>query len=168
VARVENFGQPGNADAAPESATTLARGAGGRRDRFSTIQNPRRGVCRSDKVLVPCHSVAAHSLQECRRALARRRRQLAHLEFLDPLCGMVQVCRRSGAVGQRVAGGSTRDVATLTGAQVSSDSGQHVQARRTLRSREVLLSTGGTAMRNRALSVLRARQMIVGTIICLT
>jgi hypothetical protein len=33
---------------------------------------------------------------------------------------------------------------------------------------EVLLSTGGTAMRNRALSVLRARQMIVGTIICLT
>jgi hypothetical protein len=38
--------------------------------------------------------VAAHSLQECRRAIARRRRQFAHLEFLDPLCGMVQVCRR--------------------------------------------------------------------------
>ena len=37
--------------------------------------------------------VAAHSLQECRRAIARRRRQFAHLEFLDPLCGMVQVCR---------------------------------------------------------------------------
>ena len=35
--------------------------------------------------------VAAHSLQECRRAIARRRRQFAHLEFLDPLCGMAQV-----------------------------------------------------------------------------
>jgi hypothetical protein len=34
-----------------------------------------------------------------------------------------------------MAGGSTRDVATRTGAQVSSDSGQHVQARRALRSR---------------------------------
>jgi hypothetical protein len=30
-----------------------------------------------------------------------------------------------------------------------------------LETREVLLSTGGTAMRNRALSILRARQLIV-------
>ena len=45
------------------------------------------------------------------------------------------VAWRKCMVGQRVAGGSTRDVATRTGAQVSSDSGQHVQARRALRSR---------------------------------
>jgi hypothetical protein len=38
-------------------------------------------------------------------------------------------------VGQRVAGGATRDVAMQTGAQLSSDSGPHVQVRRALRGR---------------------------------
>ena len=131
---------------------------------------------------------AAHSLRECREAMARRRRQLADLgypvtpmlahmwargggrgRFLDyretaagvcswprSVCESVGERWRDGAgslptfgfstrwcgmahehftVGQRVAGGSTRDVATLTGAQLSSDSGRHVQARRALRSR---------------------------------
>ena len=38
-------------------------------------------------------------------------------------------------VGTCVAGGATRDVAMQTGAQLSSDSGPHVQARRALRGR---------------------------------
>ncbi len=72
----------------------------------------------------------AQSLRECRRAIARQRRQFADR------------------------GGSTRDVATRTGAQLSSDSGQHVQARRALRSRfsdsrisRPLLSTCSVAWR---------------------
>jgi hypothetical protein len=53
------------------------------------------------------------------------------LAFLAPLVWHGFKC----TVGQRVAGGATRDVAMQTGAQLSSDSGPHVQARRALRGR---------------------------------
>jgi hypothetical protein len=68
---------------------------------------------------------AAHSLGECQKALVRRRRQFSDLGlgFSNASCAW-----RKCTVGQRVAVGSTRDVATRTGAQLSADSAQHVRA----------------------------------------
>ena len=80
-----------------------------------------------------------------RRECDRGRAQCARVSGSDGATAQVVwrplVSRRIGVawrkctVGQHMGGGSTRDVATRTGAQLSSDWGQHVQARRALRSR---------------------------------
>ena len=108
------------ADAAPESVTTLERAANGRRGRFSTTEKRRRECDRGRAQCARVSGSDGATAQVVWRPLVSRR---------------IGVAWRKCTVGQHMGGGSTRDVATRTGAQLSSDWGQHVQARRALRSR---------------------------------
>jgi hypothetical protein len=137
-ASLEKLQVPG-ADAAPESATTLASGAGGRHDRFSTIEKRRRGcagcraqsarmsesdsataqaVCRSGRVNPRCgdpdRGTAVIRLGTARASAARVAEPVLGLShFSAPI---VQVAWRKCTVGQRVAGGRRGGAAMQTSA----------------------------------------------------
>ena len=106
------------ADAAPKSATMLASGAGGRHNRFSTVEKRRR---------------------ECAGSRAQCATMLESVSALRSLFSDSRISRPLGGTAQRVAGGATGDGAMQTGAQLSSDSEQHVHARRAVRVAELIL-----------------------------
>jgi hypothetical protein len=96
----------------------LASGAGGRHDRFSTIEKRRR---------------------ECAGSPAQCATMLESVSALRSLFSDSRISRPLGGTAQRVPGGATGDVAMQTGAQLSSDSEQHVHARRAVRVAELVL-----------------------------